>query len=338
MTQREPFKRIGNRISLLPISQFCGLAAKLSEEHGAGRAAAKSSAFHATCADVPEARALFARLTPEEQEEIALWKRPTDITLGGVSLDYASAEKELFVGIDASGEYAEPETAETLTCGSIDFAWVRTVGGQKVAYVADIKKTRWTVEGPTTLQLLAYGWAYAKKHGCTHFVCGLWVAEGGEWIWSDEWFGVEGFDGLDTWQRISFAALNKEITGSTGPHCQSCYGRLHCPEYTYPIAAAEDKLAVISGELHGEIEPARLGEAIALAQQLGDVAEAFLKNAKEAVRRGAKATNAKGQIYKPIAMPGRESMNVPKLLQEYPEATRFITKGNGYSQFRWSKP
>lgn len=331
---RVPFRRVGNRISQLPLAQFCGLSSTLSDAHGAGRAAAKSKAFHARCAGEPEAKALFAALTEKERAELALWKEPTTIKVGPVELDYASSEKELFVGLSASGEPVNPRKVETLTCGTIDFAWVREVQGRRTAYVADIKKSRWTVEGPTTLQLLAYGWAYAKARGCSTFAPGLWIAEDGEWDWHDKFISVDGFDGLDLWETISAAASNRGQEATTGPHCANCYSRLFCPEYAYPLAAAVPGFAPT---LSDDATPEELGAAILLAQRLGEAAAAVLENAKERVRRGALATDEKGRVFRSIQIKGRESLNLPLLLEAHPDATKFFRRGDAFSQFRWLK-
>src|SRR5512146_2655622 len=134
---------MGHRMSSLPVAQFCGQAAPLSEKYGAGRAAVMSSFFHATCAFSPEAKNLALQLTPEELDDVGTWHPPGTIHLydGAVTLDYASAEKELEVMLDAAGEYSE-DPAKAITIGHLDFAWPRLFQQRNVVFVADIKKSK----------------------------------------------------------------------------------------------------------------------------------------------------------------------------------------------------
>jgi hypothetical protein len=333
--------KAGNRISLLPVTQYCALAGKLSEEHGAGRAAALSSAFHAREAGAPDAKAKLARLTPKELDTISTWQRPTDVSIvpapGGKSqfselvLTYDEALKEQPVGLTATGEFAE--SGDVVTCGTLDFAWV--VDG--VAYVADMKKSAWTTSGPDTLQLLAYGYAWAKKHGCRAFVVGLWIIEDAEWRWSPTVYELDSFDALDLWERIKYAALNVGTEASFGDHCRNCYGRLHCPEYTLPAAIAErfltkDSVGAAVQEESGE----KLLAMLEYAERIEPMIERIKEEAKERARRGA-PVKRKGQVLKFIRCKGRESLNKAKLFAAIPSATAFIERGDDYDQCRWVK-
>lgn len=323
--------KTGNRVSLLPISAFCGMAAGLSEQHGAGRAAACSTAFHARAAGAPDAAAKWSQLTPKEQATVATWATPTDVEVGGHTLRYADAAKEQPVGLTATGEWASE--GEVLTCGTLDFAWV--IDG--IAYVGDIKKTAWTTSGPDSLQLLAYGFAWAKKHGCGSFCVGLWLIEEAEWRWSPEVYPVEGFESLDLWGRIAHAASNNDGRPSFGDHCHNCYARLHCGEWTLPAAMADTVLgAVATG---GELTDERLAEAVEYVQRIKGVIERVEEQAKEAVRRGLKVVHpTTGKVWKAVSTKGRESLDQAALFAEIPDATRFIKRGENFATFRWVKP
>lgn len=334
----KPYTITGTRCSLLTVSQFCGVAAELSEQHGAGRAAAMSSAQHALLAQAPDAPEKFARLTEEEKDEIANWQPPkTCHPTPGVELDYESATKETPVGLDAEGEYVEPG-GEALTAGTPDFYWIREVNGLRVAYIGDMKKTRWTtLDGPKSLQLLAYGWAVAKKHGCDAFCCGLWFLEEGAWSWG-EIIDMNDWDSLDTWNAIRFAASNKG-EAATGAHCRDCYGRMHCKEYLLPLALSDTQLRAFT---HAEaLTEETVTMAVLYAQTAEDLAAAVKDNAKEWLRRNPDAVvrDARaGKVWKPVDMPGRQSIpSIPALLQAFPGAEKFVKQGSNYQQRRWTK-
>lgn len=327
------YVKIGNRISLLPTTQYCQLAGKLSEEHGAGRAAAMSSAFHAREAGADDAREKLARLTPKELETIAGWHRPIPVTVMGHELTYEEAEKEQPVGLTMNGEFATD--GEVLTCGTLDFAWVH----DGVAYVGDMKKSRWTCEGPDTLQLLTYGYAWAKKHGCHSFVVGLWIIEDAEWNWSPKVYQMEDFSTLDLWGRIAYAAANVGTEASYGDHCSSCYGRLHCPEYTLPALFADSQLApaVVGAALHDTEESReKLIDMLEYIARIEPLIEKAKEQGRELARRG-EPLRRKGKVLRFIRCKGRESLNKAKLFAAIPSATAFIERGDDYDQMRWVK-
>lgn len=327
----------GHRVSLLPITQYCQLAGKLSEEHGAGRAAAKSSAWHAQAAGAPDAPAKLARLTPKELNEIAGWSKPIPVTIFGKELTYEDADKEQPVGLDAAGEFAE--SGEVVTCGTLDFAWIVEhhdpfIG--RVAVIGDLKKTRWASSGPDSLQLLAYGYAWAKKHGCRAFMTGIWVIEDKEWQWSQAVHELDSFTELDLWDRIRHAALNVGTEAAYGDHCGNCYGRLHCPEYTLPAQFAETVLAPVAAGNVAIDDGAKLGELLAFAERVAPLIEKAKETAKEAARRGVKVVHpTTGKVLGFVSCKSPEALNRTKLFAAIPEATKFLERGNGYERPMW---
>jgi len=321
----------GNRVSLLPITQFCSLAGKLSEAHGAGRAAAMSSGWHAQAAGAPDAPQKLAKLTPAELESISQWKKPSPVTVLGQVLTYEMAEKEQPVGLTSDGKFASE--GEVVTCGTLDFAWV--VDG--VAVVGDLKKTQWASSGPDSLQLLTYGYAWAKKHGCRAFMTGIWVIEDEEWQWSKQVHELDSFEELDLFHRIKSAALNVGDEAAFGDHCSNCFGKLHCPEYTLPAQFAETVLAPVAEG--GPIDDGdKLGELFAFAERVAPLIEKAKELAKEAAKRGVQVKHpVSGKVLTFISCKSPEALNKTKLFAEIPEATRFLERGNGYSRMMWSK-
>lgn len=323
----------GHRMSHLPVAQFCGVAAPLSERYGAGRAAVVSSFFHAVCAGSASAPALRAKLTDEELEEVGAWHKPATVVLydGAVTLDYASAEKELEVMLTEDGEHTHVAD-KAITIGHLDFAWARDYEGRRVAFVADIKKSRWTVSSPNTLQVQAYGWAYAKLIGADAFVPGIWAAEEGEWMWGD-WVDLNDFDAIDVWARIKHAALNNG-EANTGPHCRNCYARMHCPEFLFP---KDDRLNALVAFSEGiEPTPLQVADAYLAAQAMEDIAKRIKENAKEYARRGGEIVAADGRKLVMSERQGRAGFDVKALKAEAPElAAKFATRGEPYVVPMW---
>lgn len=331
--------KLGARVSLLPLSQFCGLATSLSEAHGAGRAAAMSSAWHARAAGAPDAQEKLSRLTPEEVVAIDQWKKPTPVKVLGVELTYEDAEKEQPIGLTGSGEFAEG--GEVITCGTLDFAWIVDHPDPfiwRVAVIGDLKKTRWASSGPDSLQLLTYGYAWAKKHGCRAFITGIWVIEDEEWQWSEQVHELDSFTELDLFYRIKSAALNTTGEAAFGEHCSNCYGRLHCPEYTLPAQFAETVLAPVAADSGLINDGERLGQLFAFAERVAPLIEKAKELAKEAARRGTPVKHpVSGKVLTFIRCKSPEALNKAKLFAEIPEATKFLERGNGYDRMMWGK-
>lgn len=324
-----------HRMSSLPVAQFCGQAPTLGAKYGSGRAAVMSTYFHAECAGAASVPALRAKLTEEELEEVAEWHKPSDISLYDeeVFLDYASAEKELEVAIKDDGTFTHI-ASEAITVGHLDFAWVRKYRGVSVAFIADIKKSRWTVSGPESLQLLAYGWAFAQLVGADAFVPGIWAATEGEWDWGN-WYDMTSLDMLDVWARIKQAATN-DGEFATGPHCRNCFARLHCPEFLFPKSDRLDAMSVFAeGATPTSVEVA---DAVLAAKTMEDIAKRILENAKEYARRGNEVRSADGQVYSVRMQKGRASIDQKALWSKYPEAAKDCTKiGAPFPVATWSK-
>lgn len=313
-----------NRISSLPIAEFCGLAPTLDKSHGAGRAAIMSTAFHASCAGEKEkARDTMLKLTSDELNEISTWKKPTDVQIGKHTLRYQDSVREAEVYINVQGEKC---------IGHSDFYWIL----DGVAYVGDIKRSEWTVSDPSTLQLLGYGLAIAQKHDCTSFACGIWAAVEGTWMWTkayDMFFDVD-----DIKPRIDHAAMNESKTGQVGSHCSGCYSRMHCPEYLLPVSK-DSWLAPLSE--HGALTR---DNALQLLQQ-AEVADKVVKAIKTELREYARRTGGivdieSGKLWRQYTIKGREQLpSVAEVRANYPElADKLISRGPPGVGFGWRKP
>lgn len=340
-------------MSMLPITQYCGMAGQLAVGMGAGRAAAMSTAFHAKCArigglptaETTEREWIFQRawalLSDSEKEEVRQWKLPDDVTVGLVDLKYADAEKEIALGLDDFG-YHTDDPAQALTWGHMDYGWVeplfaaadRETHTGKVAFVEDIKKTVWTTkEGPASLQLHAYGRAYALKHGCSHYVTGIWLATEGRHMWSNEWVELDSARGEEIWDRIYHAAKN---TGefATGDHCDGCWQRLHCSQHVLPAALADTYLAPIAeGHMPTDEEAA---EMLIRAKRGIEVLEKAVENLGQWVKHGKLTVQTDTKRWAAIETKGKEKLDTAAVERALGRPLdEFMVRGVGYSQLRW---
>lgn len=331
---------LGNRMSVTPFSVYCGGVAGLSAKHGAGRPAAMSKAAHAKFAGAPEAHRLLSMLSDEERRIVESWQTPTTLVYStAVMLDYESAEKEVELGLDEYGNYAAPEDARCISVGHMDMGWIKEVPlddttSMRVAFAADIKKTSYTVqEGAESLQLHAYGFAYASKNDCHAYCPGLWFAEEGHWQWASEMVVPYEPRGLDLWERLYHAIMNTNGEFNTGVHCRGCYQRLHCPEHAMALASIDHWSAVDMTELDAQGRGALLLKVQAASEML----DKMKGNLQELARRGVEV-RADGKRYLPIQMPGRKSLDQAKLQDSLgPELEKFYKIGAPYDQFRWKK-
>lgn len=295
-----------------------------------------SHAFHAQCAGAPEAASELARLTEAERAEVATWKRPADVVVGDVTLTYGAAEKELEVGLNSVGEYCKASDPDCVTVGHLDMAWVVDVGGGRWAFVADIKRSEFTVsEGPESLQLQSYGLAYASKVKADVYVTGIWGAVEGRWWWSDAQVMVDGFDHLDVLARVLAAAQNTSPDYSMGPHCRGCYGRLRCPAYVIAPSHAAGELAPFTA-VGADITSEQASKLLLLTKRVKDMAEHVENELKERVRRGLEIADGNGKVWKPVECQGRESLSKRLLERAGLDPSSFMERGKPYERWGWT--
>lgn len=319
---------MGHRMSSLPIARYCGLAPRLQEGRAAGRRALMGSYFHAFAANDPEHEKLARNLTERELEEVRTWTTPPDVQVGKVTLCYQDAETELEVGLTTGGEYCDADHPDLLTLGHLDFAWLL----DGVAYVADIKASEYTVEeGADSLQIHAYGLAYAKKMGADHYCAGIYAAAEGRYTWGE----MVDVDWDSPFADLEAAALNEEAC--TGPHCSRCYGRLHCPEHTIRAVEGMGKLAPVAEG--GELSAETALDALGMVKAMEDLAKQAKGHLQEWARRNGGIPDGNGKVYLPVMTQGRESVcSAKKLRQTLGDAAEmFVKRGKPFEQWRWVK-
>lgn len=321
----------GVRPSALPMARYCPAAARIATG-GAGRSALVSRYFHAVCAgDRATAEQLALALTPEELEEVSGYHAPADVTLAeGTTLRWADADRELPVGLDDRLEYCAPGD-DALTHGTLDGAWA--VGD--TAYVADIKRTRFTApDGPSSLQLHAYGHAYASLKGVRRYVPGLWFAVEGQWSWGEP-VDLDSMESLEITGLLGWAIRNVEGPAVTGPHCQHCYSRSRCAEYMLPAALASTSIEPLT---RGDMTPADALRVLQLVERMGDLADAAKEALKAyAVQRGPIVDPDSGKVWGPVETSGRSSLDQKAVAAAFGDLSRFMRQGKPSVQFKWRK-
>lgn len=329
-TTPEQYTLIGHRPSALDQAFYCGQSAELNAKHGAGRAALLGSAFHAACSGSSNSQHLRSLLTIDERNQLDQMHSPLPITVNGVELVYADAAKELPVGLTLDGQYAE--SGEVLTAGTLDLAWTFRHGEQRTVYVADIKKRTANVEnGPDSLQLAAYGLAFASKVQADYLCMGLWDATDAFWLWGElvdmEW------DAPALFERVKAAALNRgEYV--TGRHCMSCYACLHCPEQVLPAIAQQTELAALTD---GSITPDNAPKLLRLATMMEETGKQARMLLKMYAKHGG-IVRENGKVWGPSMRRGRESVSVKAVRDAFGDkADKVIKVGESFEVFAWTK-
>lgn len=329
------------RPSSLGVAEFCPRSAEMNEQSGIMRAAVLSTAWHAKLAGNDT---LIGELHPEERKEVASYGSPSVAKVTVQSspdgsdqlvqlLDYESAEKELHVQVF--------ERDTLITEGTLDFAWVRTVGGRRWAFVADLKRNTWAIpDGADTLQLAAYGHAYAVLRSCDGYTPGLWSGTDSEWTWGTP-VDLTSPEALDLWLRLKRAARNDarlipedqrdRRRFTTGAHCSACYGRMRCPEYA---DLAEHASNTDSQEITNETASYILTAAKAMAER----AERLIENVKVFAERGGVVKDpATGKVFLPTQQAGRKSLDQEALKAAGIDLSKFQKQGKPFTSFGWRR-
>jgi hypothetical protein len=254
-----------------------------------------------------------------------------------ITLDYDSAHKEQRVGLTKGGDYCDPDDPKALTAGTLDGAWLRETSMGLVAFVYDMKKTKWTTsEGPDSLQVHAYARAFAAKHECVGYVTGIWLATEGEWQWGD-FVSLEFGDkkAAAILRSIVDAALNKgDLT--SGAHCRNCWGRFHCPAQMMTMEQAEISIAKLEA---GHIDSERAAMAYLAAKKMEDMCEKIITIVKDYALRADVVDPATGKVLRMSERAGSTQINRKRLEAEFPEAYEAVKyQSPSYYVPAWVKP
>lgn len=297
-----------------------------------------SQAWHALMAGTPGGAELLARLTSEEADEVLTWGEPDAVHLPAeweiVALAYNKAEKELEVCLSAHGGHCAPTHSSCVSVGHLDMAWVvEAPDGMRIAYVGDLKK-REATSHPGSLQLIAYGFAYASMRDCDAFCCGIWAGEEGTWSWG-EMVDLESELAITLLRRVLAAATNDSPEFAMGPHCRDCFSRFRCPAYVIPPEAATGSLAILDGQT--DITSEKVAELVLAVQRVEDMAKTAKEFCKDWEAKHPGQVVSQGKAWKSVQMPGRKTVDSKALFAAIPEAKKYERQGEGYSMMKWVK-
>lgn len=318
----------GWRISSLPVAEHCGLSPAIAAEHpeAPGRGAFKGKAYHARVARQADAADLMALLTEAERTEVEGWALPTD--------EPAGAEHEIALGLTMVGRYSPHGTAGNLTDGTTDVAWATGAAAELTAVVGDYKTGALHVEdGPRSLQLVGYGFAYANKIGAQHMRLGIWYAREARWDWGAA-IALDSPEAADLWRRVTVAATNPPIA-APGPWCDSCFQRHRCPARLLPALAgplAPELAPFVAGA--ADLTPAAAATGLRVIAAMREVADRAEEHLRAAVRGGLQLVEG-GKIYGPSMVAGRRSADVASL--EAAGLTEYIKPARPYERWGWRR-
>lgn len=326
------------RCSSLPIVRYCGAAGPLGQSHGAGRAAAMGTAWHAICDDPglekAETRAALASLTNDERAEVLARPRPTDVDLGeGVVLRWAEATRERPVFADRDLRPCRPEAAAIT--GHPDAYWIC----DGVVYVADLKSSMRHVEdGPASLQLQAYGLILAHEAEAHGYTCGIFAADTASWTWMDRVVEVDSWDAAEVVAAIQAAIDMPQDEYRPGPWCSSCWSRWHCPQHVVPNIEGT-LAALVDGD--GPATPEEALKALRVYERAVDT----LKVVKAALEAYAEAHDGirdpeAGKVWrKVVASKGGTRIDTKRLRADHPDLVAQYTVPTPPRSlgFRWCK-
>jgi hypothetical protein len=317
-----------------------------------------SRAFHAHIAGAADAERLMCLLSDDDRAEVSSWEKPGTVMVDDVALDYASAAKELPIGLTEYGQYFDPQDPEgpplaALTQGTLDFAWVRDWHGLRVAFVGDCKRSHYTTpDGTDSLQVHAYAFGYADLVQADAYVIGLWSLSECEWRWMTEPpIELASRRAAEIWGQIREAARNTEGEAVTGQHCRECWGRTHCSEHLLPAAFAETALAPLAQG--GGITNENAHQLLLLVQGLEDLVKPAKDALKAFVSQGGRIQDpVTRKVWGEIQCKGKESVKkeaVAQLLEDLRahlgdghhlvrKYGQIISRGKPYTRFDWVKP
>jgi hypothetical protein len=320
------------RASHLPILQYCGKAPTL--DVGSGRAAAQSTAFHAWCAQAPEAEDLIALLSEPERAELRSWAKPTPFEWQGARVEYSAALTEYEVGITEAGDACAVTDPNVLVTGHLDMLWTLDIAGVRYALIGDIKRTVFT-STTDTLQLAAYGFAAAAKFDCDAYLPVLWIPTDGEWIVGKP-VDLTSREAMAIWRRIVLAAKREPTEYSTGSHCSGCWSRTRCPAHM--VQLAYDTL-VVPGTSVDQPTPEQARQLLLDYYRHKDTLEAAKSWLDAYADANGGIPDGQGKVWRAVPQQGRLGVASAARLREVlgDTAEQFIVRGAGFSQHKWVK-
>lgn len=331
------------RMSNLVVLEFCGMSDQLQKN------VESTNAFRSTCfhkyAETGEWPEEVKKLSENDRQEISRWKVPSIFFSEkiGKNLDYKDADKEKLLALDfefnfipdlASGLSQEEleKVPGLMTAGHLDMAW--DMPELDLVVISDIKSSIFAVkDGCESLQLHAYGLAYAKLKGRSKYITGIWDASDGKAYWGNitevETFAIEAIK-----DRIRTAATNDSDKYTRGSHCGSCWKRDSCPAHLVDVPE-DNRFTKI---FNGTASESDHREALVAVKGLGELANKVTEACKNwAERKGGIRSEDGRKVYKPFLISGRASLDEDAIMRDLGVTSleKYKKKGNDFKKYDW---
>jgi hypothetical protein len=333
------------RISSLPVAEYCAMSDKIGVDVASVNAA-RSTCFHsfAETGRWPES---VNNLPEQDFAEIQRWKVPTVyVHKDGETLyrlDYKDSVKETRVSLDKDFEFVETredikpheiadEYPNVMCSGTADMAW--HLPSLDLVVVEDIKSSLFSVKArEKSLQLHAYGIAFAKKVGAKRYKVGIWDATDGKHFMGD-------VIALDSWEcetfkeRIRTASLNDGNEYTTGTHCGGCWKRDNCSAHLVDVGEA-NQFSKVLGPNPSESD---VRQAMVAAKGLETLSKKVLDICKSwAERHGGVRSEDGLKVFKPILRSGRTSLDKGAIMTKLglDSLDEFEKRGEDFVAFDW---
>jgi hypothetical protein len=333
------------RISSLPVAEYCAMADKLGTDVASVNAA-RSTCFHsyAETGRWPES---VNNLPEQDFAEIQRWKVPSVyIHKDGETINrllYKDAIKETRVSLDKDFNFVETrdgilpgeienEYPNVMCSGTADMAW--HIPALNLVVVEDIKSSVFAVKArEKSLQLHAYGIAFAKKVGAKRYKVGIWDATDGKHFMG-EVISLDSWECEEYKERIRTAANNIGDSYTTGTHCGGCWKRDNCSAHLVDVGGNNQFAAVLGpNPTENDVRSAMIAAKglETLSKKVMDICKSW------AERHGGVRSEDGLKIFKPALRSGKTSLDKGAIMAELglTSLEKFETQGNEFLVYDW---
>jgi hypothetical protein len=334
------------RISSLPVAEYCAMSDKIGVDVASVNAA-RSTCFHsfAETGRWPES---VNNLPEQDFAEIQRWKVPTVLVHKDgdnlVRLEYKDSIKETRVSLDKEFNFVETrdgilpgeienEYPNVMCSGTADMAW--HIPSLNLVVVEDIKSSVFAVKSrEKSLQLHAYGIAFAKKLGAKYYKVGIWDATDGKHYMGTV-IDVDSWECEEYKERIRVASTNQGDQFTTGTHCSGCWKRDICPAHLVATPPEGSEFAAVLGPNPSESD---VRTAMVSARSMETLSKKIMDICKGwSERHGGIRSEDGTKVYKPVLRNGQKRVSLELLQADLglENLDKYKTQGNEFVVFDW---
>lgn len=330
------------RMSSLPVLEYCGRSDTL------GVGVDTSNAFRSTCFHKFCETGVWPdetkKLSEQDLQEVRRWKKPKPFVFEAlkINLKYEDADKEQILGLTPDFTFLPLDSKLTqeqlqaipnlMTAGHLDMAW--DVSFWDLVVISDIKSSIFAVKDKCeSLQLHAYGLAYALMKGRSKYITGIWDASEGK-----HYYGkvteTNTFDFEAIKERIRTACNNNSDNYTKGTHCGSCWKRDSCPAHLVDLGD-ENRFSKL---FNGEATEADIRQALVDVKGLGELANKVTEACRDWANRHGPVRSEDGRKQWSAALrSGRKSLDTDRVMLDLgvESLDRYMKEGDEYKVFDW---